>query len=50
MKIACDICEKIEDSDFIKDWLTVSTKFAKFCLCEDCEKKFWALFDEKKDN
>lgn len=43
MKVACDICEKIEDADRIKDWLSVRTEVSKYLLCCECEKEFWKM-------
>ena len=50
MKVACDICEKVEDEYRASGWLQVNTKYSKFLLCDKCEDKFWNIFkkDEQK--
>lgn len=50
MKVACDICEKVEDEYRASEWLQVNTKYSKFLLCDKCEDKFWNIFkkDEQK--
>lgn len=46
MKIACDICEKVESTEQVKGWLTIKTNNSHFVLCENCSDKFWKLFDK----
>ena len=50
MKVACDICEKIEDADRVSNWLRVNTSYSQYLLCDKCEDKFWNIFkkDEQK--
>lgn len=41
MKIACDICEKVEDGDKAKKWLGITVNSSsRYLFCEECEKSF----------
>lgn len=48
MKVACDICEKVEDADRASNWLQVNTRCSKFLLCDKCEDKFWNIFNKNE--
>lgn len=47
MKIACDVCEKVEDECKTNDWLGIVVNGrTKYLFCEECEKKFWKIFKD----
>lgn len=48
MKIACDICEKVEDAkDISKKFLSITVNGnSRYLFCEECEKKFWKIFED----
>lgn len=49
MKIACDKCEKVIDSERVRheDWLKVSTEHSVFMLCKHCADGFWMAVDSQ---
>ena len=50
MKIACDICEKVEDEDKAKRWLGITVNgHIRYLFCEECEKKFWNIFKDAEE-
>ena len=44
MKIACDKCLKVKDSDN-HGMLRVSTEHQTYFLCKECEHGFWQAVD-----
>ena len=47
MKIACDICEKVEDEDNARRWLGITVNGdIRYLFCKECEKKFWNIFND----
>lgn len=40
MKIACDICEKVESENKARNWMSISVNgHTQYLFCEKCEKK-----------
>ena len=49
MKIACDICEKVENEDKTRKWISISVNDnTRYLFCEKCERKFWNIFNNEK--
>jgi hypothetical protein len=47
MKVACDKCLNVDDSDNKRDWLHVRTDHSEYWLCPTCADGFWMAVDSK---
>lgn len=49
MKVACDVCEKVEDGKIVDKWLSITVNGnSRYLFCEECEEKFWKIFKDSE--